>query len=813
MNSKARRGAWWTVACVLAMTAACGKTSEPGSDPDGGGASGPDGGGGSGGRGSGGSGGVVTTNYFASVLDTRAIEKADLVFMIDNSLSMGDKQAVLKEAVPDLVRRLVSPNCVNAEGRVAPPPADSDAACPAGYAREFAPVRDLHVGVITSSLGGHGAEVCKGDTGVRGEQQDDRGHLIATRPRFAGVAGNGASSQPPRAEGFLDWNPAARGGAQSVSAFTNTFQAMVTAAGEFGCGYESQLESIYRFLVDPHPHERLEVAPCSATNPNPCAYPVGIDAELLSQRAAFLRPDSAVGIVLISDENDCSIIESEQGFYVARDPSELSLPRATAICATNPNDACCTSCISSPPEGCEPDPSCASSRTLPPALDAPNLRCFNQKKRFGLDFLYPTARYVNALKLPQICTSTKDLARDEDGDCPDGNGDGEPDLYPNPLFVSVGGSLPRDDGLVFLAGIVGVPWQDLKADAAPDGTPYPDGELHYQLAARLDWGMILGSPNPGNGAAPIAPKNTLMVESLVPRSGRDGQGNPLAPPSSSALANPVNSHEWGNTRQDDLQYACIFQLPEPRDCAAVATQPDPRPACDCETLPPGDDNPLCQNPETNQFERNQFFAKAYPGLRELEVLKGHGENSIVASICARNVTDETAQDYGYRPAMSAIVDRIGGALGGRCLPRQLTPDADTGEIPCSIVEAQPSGGACQASRGRRTVDDATAEAARGALATEGACGGPGKPDCSAFELCEIEEAGPECHRVAEQSRPGWCYIDPSQNPADDPLLVESCPFNQRRLIRFVDPENATPAHGAAIVIVCKGAGVSEAPRP
>lgn len=39
----------------------------------------------------------------------------------------------------------------------------------------------------------------------------------------------------------------------------------------------------------------------------------------------------------------------------------------------------------------------------------------------------------------------------------------------------------------------------------------------------------------------------------------------------------------------------------------------------------------------------------------------HG-NSIVASICARNLVDTGAQDYGYRPAVDAIVDRLKEAL-------------------------------------------------------------------------------------------------------------------------------------------------------
>jgi len=48
-------------------------------------------------------------------------------------------------------------------------------------------------------------------------------------------------------------------------------------------------------------------------------------------------------------------------------------------------------------------------------------------------------------------------------------------------------------------------------------------------------------------------------------------------------------------------------------------------------------------------------------LRELEVLEGFGDqttNAIVASICARNTTDASRPDFGYRPAMAAILERL-----------------------------------------------------------------------------------------------------------------------------------------------------------
>ena len=48
-----------------------------------------------------------TTNVFVDQIRQKAVDKIDLLFMIDNSISMADKQEILQAAVPDLVSRLV----------------------------------------------------------------------------------------------------------------------------------------------------------------------------------------------------------------------------------------------------------------------------------------------------------------------------------------------------------------------------------------------------------------------------------------------------------------------------------------------------------------------------------------------------------------------------------------------------------------------------------------------------------------------------------------------------------------------------------
>ena len=130
-----------------------------------------------------------------------------------------------------------------------------------------------------------------------------------------------------------------------------------------------------------------------------------------------------------------------------------------------------------------------------------------------------------------------------------------------------------------------------------------------------------------------------------------------------------------NAKRDDLQYTCIFPLPAPRDCSSNLV------SCDCSD--PLNDNPLCDpNNKTTQLR-----AKGYPGVRELSALRSVGGQGIVASVCPAQTNDVNKADYGYRPAIGAIIDRLKVALGGQCLPRQLTPD-ENGEVQCLILEAR-----------------------------------------------------------------------------------------------------------------------------
>ena len=83
---------------------------------------------------------------------------------------------------------------------------------------------------------------------------------------------------------------------------------------------------------------------------------------MLGQRRDFLRPDSLVAVIAVTDENDCSINDNDpQGFFALLPPvsaqqGQISqLRTGTSACQNNPNDPCCFNCgVQQTPAGCTP---------------------------------------------------------------------------------------------------------------------------------------------------------------------------------------------------------------------------------------------------------------------------------------------------------------------------------------------------------------------------------------------------------------------------------------------------------------------------
>lgn len=710
------------------------------------------------------------TSVVVEQLTMGGVEKIDLLLAIDDSKSMADKQTILSLAVPDLVRRLASPLCIDAEGQpTSEQPSSPTEPCPVGAEREFEPVLDMHVGIISSSLGGQGTGACPDEPEPTMAHLSTRGAEEETVSTYEG-------------EGFLAWDPSAKLSPpgqtelEGEGGLIPTLADMVQGVGQVGCGYEAQLESWYRFLVDPEPYATLEVE-------GDALVPKGVDQTVLDQRAEFLRPDSLVVIIMLTDENDCSLSLTKNGKRILE--GDVARPRSE--CAVDVDDPCCMPCNASR-EGtdCPVDPTCTDDSGKPATDTLINTRCFAQKQRFGVDALMPTERYVAAL--------TEEMVENRNGE-----------RVRSPLFPEAKPGEPvRTKELVFFAGIVGVPWQDIArnpSDLADGGFKTVDELSEVDEATGVSgWDIILGDP-----AAGIAPLDPLMRESVGPRAGEHPiTGQRIGVAAGSTADNSINGHERHPWKDDDLQYACIFELPgDPVECAGD-------PSCDCGLSngesPDDEQNPLCVGPD-GAYGTEQYAAKAYPGTRHLSVLRGVGEQGIVASVCPAYFGEERDRlDFGYAPAVGAIIDRLKSRLGGQCLARSLTPD-DEGQVSCVVLEARrDSACACDGvlqpvgAEHASAVDVARQSPAGQAQGWDCFCE---LPQLSGAELDACQNDASNHPVIDGSSVDGWCYVDAtSVPPIGDPALVSECVDTEQRQVRFVG--DARLERGRTVMVMCSG---------
>src|ERR1700690_696826 len=431
---------------------------------------------------------------FTSVIHSQSVDKLDLLFMIDNSASMGDKQALLAQAVPDMINRLVSPNCVDAMGKTIGP--STAAKCTTGKL-EFPPVHDMHLGIITSSLGGRGGSMTCDPTAMNPDNpnvnahNDDQAHLIH-RQLVGGMETPVAQAGSPL--NFLAWyptvaangpnNPAppvpaetAVGDPMTAGTLIGDFTAMISGVQEHGCGFEAQNEAWYRFLVQPDPFASIQIGA-----PLPVASEQGYDTVILQQRKAFLRPDSLLAIIVVTDENEEVAnplsIGGEGYLYEGNgwpNSPTNGAPEGTLECKANPLDPNCTSCAFSNVVNmaanfateCPADPPTGIGGYLDPNNDSINVRFFHQKQRFGVFSGYPISRYIRGLTASAVPDRAHEVQPGS------GNYVGDQDMYANcvnPVFAT---NLPTDatnpanlcnltrgprtPDLVYYAAIAGVP--------------------------------------------------------------------------------------------------------------------------------------------------------------------------------------------------------------------------------------------------------------------------------------------------------------------------------------------------------------------
>lgn len=538
--------------------------------------------------------------------------KVDLLFAIDNSASMGDKQALLGSAVSRIIRRLTEPSS------------------------DHGPV-DLHVGAISSSLGAFGSGgACPSTNG----QTNQNGHLT-NKDSVSQQVVSGAES------GFLTF---AAGG--DIAKLETDAKNLILAVGQNGCGFEAQLESLYRFLIQPDPPSSVEVDPSGKLTFGP------IDDELLAQRKAFLRPDSAVAIVMLTDEDDSYADpawnhDAGWSFAARQFPGSkvtrgvaaqgTTAPRGTKICETDPNSVDCKSCaICNQDPACKAkqDPNCTKSGLegqsgegydgyYAPTEDDLNVRFFHMKQRFGVDPQFPVDRYLRGLSYRKVPDRSSE--HDAAGNYV------HTETCTNPLFAA-----------------------QLPGSSKEDYCHMPEGTRSRQLVlfqligglppglagASPNWTAILGADPDKYNLAGIDPH---MIQSIAPRSAIMG-GDPINSNRGDNGTDPVNGRDW-NTKNKDLQYACTVALPTPRSCAGNEG------SCDCSDDPahagvPYSNAPLCAADGSPM----QIRAKAYPTIRELRLVKALGDRGLVGSICSVDPSS------GYGPILESLATKLNPVL-------------------------------------------------------------------------------------------------------------------------------------------------------
>ncbi len=652
----------------------------------------------------------TTKILFQNFVPQPAIDKVDVLVAVDNSGSMADKQKILAGALPDLVRGLLQPKCIDkttrkANGVLADPLKPDGAQCPAGSEPAFTPIADMHIGVITSSLGGMGGDQCQPDPK---RHHDDHGRLVARSADGGSVAAAGDLH-------FLAWYPDVESNTdkdrhpdppvpktKDVDSLVASFRDLVVGVGQDGCGLEAQLESLYHFIAMPDPWTSIDVS-------SGVAKYQGVDGELLKQRAAFLRPDSLVAVIVLTDEDDSSVDPlSYQGTGFKLESETQDMPRGTPICATN----------AASPE-CKP-----SGDFYSKAESNLNVRFSRMKQRFGVDPQYPIQRYVDAFTKPRIPGAARE--HDANGNYAATNNCVNP-LFAKNLPVNEGDELcllprgPRSADLVYFALIGGV-----------SGKLLPSGD------APIDWTSILGRDATKWDEAGLDPH---MRPSIDPRPELPG-------PTAANDADPLVGRDW-TTKGEDLEYACIFDLYDQKPdgtAVKVSRSCDDPTQCDCNGKK---DSPLCDPAKPDQ----QIKGKAYPTRRELMVAKGIGDRAIVSSLCPAQLTDSSKDDWGYRPAVRAITDRLSRQLVGSCLPRPLQTESD-GSVSCIAMAVLPDDKVSCQLYGLETPTGPQVDGVREKLAEQDGEASRGLPICNLPQIAV--PAGESCRDMTDKG-PAFCY--------------------------------------------------------
>jgi len=216
-----------------------------------------------------------TESFIMEELKQAEKRPIDILVVVDNSLSMELEQANLAEQFPTLIHSLLDPDIDPETGKL-----------------EHTPAHDLHIGVISTDMGTGGYNVSTCTDPIDG---DDGVLLHTPNPLIEGCDSTYASylsyeAEPPDVP--------------AVDKMALDFGCIATL-GILGCGFEQQFKAARKALT----------------------------VHTAGANAGFLRPDSILTILFVTDEEDCSVEPGSEGIF---DTLDSSLGHLNLRCFNHP---------------------------------------------------------------------------------------------------------------------------------------------------------------------------------------------------------------------------------------------------------------------------------------------------------------------------------------------------------------------------------------------------------------------------------------------------------------------------------------------
>jgi len=252
--------------------------------------------------------GPCTVSAVSERVDQAGVSDVDLLFMVDNSGSMASEQAKIAKELPRLVQVLTTGDrCAGGNEDTCTLDDNKEPK------RHFTAVKQLHLGVVSSNMGGidepTGSQAavlaCKG-LGDDGKLQTSTDvavdGVVAKRQEFQDYAEGEVVIQPdpdcmiPDQPRYQDYAAADNDKPADIAA---NF-ACVARLGVRGCPFEQQLEAVWKAL-----------APSEGDGPAAnYKFLNGSNGQGDGYNKNFLRDDAILAIIEVSDEEDCSITDA-----------------------------------------------------------------------------------------------------------------------------------------------------------------------------------------------------------------------------------------------------------------------------------------------------------------------------------------------------------------------------------------------------------------------------------------------------------------------------------------------------------------------